>query len=289
MRTDTIPAIVLVALSVGAGCRLGYEQVGELGLGGDADGGSAAGAVGGSTSGGGDGSGTGGISRGGTAASDAGVEAGAPSSGGSGTNGGTSGASSAAGGEGGDSGLGGSGGGGGSGAGGSDAGTSGGGAGSGGTATGGAGGGAAVPDPARCNNGTFDGHDYLLCKEARSWPEANGGCIAAGMRLVRIDDDSENQWLYDNAFTEVGRTSIVWIGANDQAVEGEWRWTDGDLFWLGNNLGMAQNGLFSGWYFREPNDVSGAEHCASLETNGSAPEWYDTRCELAAPFICESL
>jgi hypothetical protein len=109
------------------------------------------------------------------------------------------------------------------------------------------------------------------------------------MRLIRVDDAPENQWLFDNANTEPGRDSLVWIGATDQAVEGEWRWTDGALFWLGNQTGMAQNGLFTAWYFREPNNVSMAEHCASLDTTGSTPEWYDTRCELTQPFVCESL
>ena len=81
------------------------------------------------------------------------------------------------------------------------------------------------------------------------------------------------------------------VEGRDQALEGEWRWTDGALFWMGGPApaGMAQNGLFVAWYFREPNNVSMAEHCASLETAGSVPEWYDTRCELAQPFVCESL
>jgi hypothetical protein len=111
------------------------------------------------------------------------------------------------------------------------------------------------------------------------------------MQLIRIDGDPENQWLFDNANTEPGRDSLVWIGATDQAVEGEWRWTDGSLFWLGGAApaGMPQNGLFEAWYFREPNNVSMAEHCGSLDTTGSVAEWYDTRCELTQPFVCESL
>jgi hypothetical protein len=165
----------------------------------------------------------------------------------------------------------------------------GGGAGSGAMTGGGSGGGAGAPNTDLCNSATFGGHTYLLCKEERNWVDANSGCLAAGMRLVRIDDAAENQWLFDNALTEVGRVSLVWIGATDQAVEGEWRWTDGDLFWVGNNTGIAQDGLFAGWYFREPNDVSPGEHCASLESNGSMPAWYDSRCEQRTPFICESL
>jgi hypothetical protein len=135
----------------------------------------------------------------------------------------------------------------------------------------------------------FGGHTYLLCKEARNWALANAACRTAGMRLVRNDDARANDWLFATAFTEQGRGSAVWIGATDQAVEGEWRWTDGALFWLGDEAGMAQNGLFAAWYQREPNNVSAAEHCAVLETTGSNPEWWDFRCELAGAFVCESL
>jgi hypothetical protein len=136
---------------------------------------------------------------------------------------------------------------------------------------------------------TFGGHDYLLCKELRSWSAANDGCIASGMRLIRIDSASENQWLYDNANIDPGRNSLVWIGATDQAVEGQWRWTDGDLFWIGDSAGMAQNGFFEAWYQREPNNVVPAENCGALETAGSVAVWYDKDCVIGQPFACESL
>jgi hypothetical protein len=109
------------------------------------------------------------------------------------------------------------------------------------------------------------------------------------MRLVRVDDAGENQWLFDNANFPNGPRPQAWLGATDRAVEGEWRWTDAELFWLGGADGSAQNGLFTGWYFREPNDVNGQEHCAALIANASTPEWYDSACELASPYICESL
>jgi hypothetical protein len=145
------------------------------------------------------------------------------------------------------------------------------------------------PDAALCLTKAFGAHDYLLCREMRSWADARSGCTAVGMRLVRIDDDPENQWLFANANVDPGRSSLVWIGASDAAVEGEWRWTDGDLFWLGPNTGMVQNGLFAGWYSREPNDVRGNEDCGSLETKSGTPGWYDSQCSTVWPFICESL
>jgi hypothetical protein len=149
-------------------------------------------------------------------------------------------------------------------------------------------GGGTPPDAALCSEAAFGGHDYLLCAETRSWFDAHGGCVAIGMRLVRIDDASENQWLFDNAVVAGGRESRVWLGASDLAAEGEWRWTDGELMWLGGIDGAAQNDLFVGWSPREPNNVNGLEHCASLETNSSTPEWFDRQCHLAEGYACES-
>jgi hypothetical protein len=145
------------------------------------------------------------------------------------------------------------------------------------------------PDLALCNQGMYGGHSYLLCKELRNWADANSGCQVAGMRLVRVDDATENQWLFDNANTPAGVETLVWLGATDTAVEGEWRWSDGDLFWLGDNAGSAQGGLFADWYFREPNNVGNAENCASLETKSATPDWFDSGCGLAKAYICESL
>lgn len=86
-----------------------------------------------------------------------------------------------------------------------------------------------------------------------------------------------------------GANSQFWLGATDQTVEGEWRWTDGSLFWLGENGGSAQNGLFSYWYFREPNNVGNMENCAVMETKSAAGDWYDFSCTVARAYSCESL
>ena len=306
MKHGWVPALVLTALALSGGCRVGYEELKQLGFGddfgGEASGGSAAttsGGTSGSANGGTSGGSQGGSTQGGTAGTDGG-EAGAPSTGGTDTSGGTAGSSTGGGGTtggtgGGRGGTGGAGSGGGGtagsagstaggGAGGTGAGAGGGGAGG----ASGSGGSAGAPNPALCNTGMFGGHTYLLCREERSWDLANGGCITAGMRLARIDDAAENQWLFDNAFTEMGR-STVWIGATDRTVEGEWRWTDGALFWLGDDGGTVQNGLFTAWNNREPNNLSPGEHCAVMEIGGSTPEWYDYTCGFLGPFICESL
>lgn len=145
------------------------------------------------------------------------------------------------------------------------------------------------PDMALCKMGSYGGHNYLLCSEQRSWVDANGGCVAIGMRLARVDDAGENQWLLNNAYKSGGNNSYVWLGGTDQAQEGDWRWTDGSLFWVGGQNGLPQNGLFTGWYLGEPNNINNAENCVSLETKSTSMGWYDTRCERPQPYICESL
>jgi hypothetical protein len=154
--------------------------------------------------------------------------------------------------------------------------------------SGGSAGSGVPPDSALCNQITNAGHDYLLCQERRTWADANSGCLAIGMQLIRVDDDAENQWLFFNANVPLGVDGEVWLGATDLEVEGEWRWTDGELFWLGDNLGSAQNGLFNGWYFREPNNAS-VENCAALDTKAAGAEWYDLECDLSKAYACESL
>jgi hypothetical protein len=177
------------------------------------------------------------------------------------------------------------------GAGGNSAGVSGGGASSvGGTSGSGgsSGSGGVPPDMALCNQATYGGHDYVRCQELRTWADANSGCLAIGMRLVRVDDDAENQWLFFGANVPSGPDGEIWLGATDVDAEGEWRWTDGDLFWLGDSGGSAQNGLFSSWYTREPNDAS-IENCAVLDTKAAGAEWYDYDCEeVSKAYVCES-
>jgi hypothetical protein len=153
----------------------------------------------------------------------------------------------------------------------------------------GAGGGGTPPDSALCVQASYGGHDYLLCPELRTWFDANSGCAAIGMRLVRVDDPNENQWLFENVLVPGGRDSQIWLGARDVPTEGEWRWTDGEVFWL-ESTDSIRNGLFAAWYWREPNDTAASadEDCASMETS-PAPEWYDWDCVAAKSYVCESL
>jgi hypothetical protein len=303
--------IWLLALGVAAGCgRIGYAPLapsGAAGMSGPGTGGIAGtigsgglggnGATGSGGLGGNGATGSGGVGAAG-AAGGAGASGGAAGAGASGGSGGLGGAvgTAGAGGSGGAAGAGGSGGaagaggvGGAAGAGGGAAGAAGGSAGASGGAAGAGGVGSAVVDAGvACTTATFNGHFYQFCTSVPlAWTDADNDCAAKGMRLVRIDDAAENTWVHTTAFAGAAGTNSTywpWIGATDQAVVGDWRWTDGALFWIGGSNGTPQGGLYSNWVSGSPTNGGAATDCGILQYSTYWADWDCTRLE---PYVCE--
>jgi hypothetical protein len=163
-----------------------------------------------------------------------------------------------------------------SGAGGGPAGTGGGGA-------AGADGGAAIS----CYTAAYGGHQYAFCDALVAWDTARAECEARGMRLVRIDDILENNWLQANAMFSASmfRRENLWLGGFEPTTDGDWHWTDGDAFWSGAANGMAVGGLFTNWNKSEPNNSTGPEACLSMQLNGTT--WFDYGCSNPQYFACE--
>jgi hypothetical protein len=153
------------------------------------------------------------------------------------------------------------------------------------------GGGGAAGAP--CTIAAFGGGTYAFCDGPLSWSAAEADCEVKGMHLVRIDSMQENDWLEATAFASVaagsnGQPVWRWIGANDQAVAGEWRWTDGTLFFLGKNGGggSAQNGLYTNWAGGSPGGGGTGKSCAGIE-HLPGGLWGDALCAALQPYVCE--
>jgi len=138
-----------------------------------------------------------------------------------------------------------------------------------------AGGGQTVgPLPADCDASTAG---YVTCGTARNFDDARALCESFGMLLIRIDSSDENQWY---ATTVPGG----WLGGDDRAVAGEWRWQDGEQFWSGDENGSAVGGLFTAWESLNPSTTPPGTNCARMTVNAT---WNDLSCGFSSPFACE--
>lgn len=161
-----------------------------------------------------------------------------------------------------------------------------GGAGTGGAA-GGAGGSTLADAGAGCSTASFGGHLYAFCSTTLSWSDAQSDCLSRGMRLARMDDASENSWVTSTAFAGVTSVAIAywpWIGATDQAVLGQWTWTDGALFWVGPQNGSPQGGLYNNWVAGSPSATGQSGRCGILQHGGF---WTNVDCTLLQSYVCE--
>ncbi len=70
--------------------------------------------------------------------------------------------------------------------------------------------------------------------------------------LVTLTSQVENDFVRDRPGLSTG-----WIGANDAAVEGDWKWVTGPeagtSFWSGNQTGSIVGGEYNNWNNGEPN------------------------------------
>ena len=103
------------------------------------------------------------------------------------------------------------------------------------------------------------GHAYKKIK-CENWEDARTQAAAEGAYLVTINDAAEQKWLQ----TVLGNQPS-WIGLNDVAQEGEWRWDNGEPV------------TYTNWGFQEPDDSNnGDEDCVILGPSG---KWEDVNAE----------
>jgi hypothetical protein len=129
---------------------------------------------------------------------------------------------------------------------------------------------------------TFEGHSYKFFREVMSWHQAKRRCEELGGHLAIVGSDAENDFIMALAKSGVGnlgKQNGVWLGATDEAKEGDWRWIDGSRLRFTNWL---QNP-------KQPNNSGGDEHYLWmwLVQGGAWTDQADQPKEMTAYFVCE--
>lgn len=142
---------------------------------------------------------------------------------------------------------------------------------------------------------SYNGHNYEIIKEMKSWTAAAACAVERGGYLVQINDQNEQTAIYNqilssgisSTYTSVmdgGGTAYIWIGATDKTTEGTWIWdgnndNTGTNFWTGQGAagaggGSAVGGAFVNWggksagSIQEPDNYANIQDAAAIALEG---------------------
>lgn len=136
--------------------------------------------------------------------------------------------------------------------------------------------------PAACTCVDHDDHAYFFCTSSFSFGTAANLCGEYGLKLVKIDSFSEDEWLKGEV--QADGLSWPWIGASSQEMAGTWTWPDGEVFWIGDQSGSSQGGNYAMWRAGAPGSAS-TTYCGYLGGSG----WdFDGNCSSNRDWICEA-
>ncbi|MCK5114946.1 MAG: PEP-CTERM sorting domain-containing protein [Phycisphaerae bacterium] len=137
-----------------------------------------------------------------------------------------------------------------------------------------------------------NGSYYELLDSQTTWWDANtaaSGLSYAGRpgHLATITSADENQFILDT-FSPHQVPYGFWLGANDVAVEGEWRWVTGPEAGTLFSLGRTSVG-YTFWGSNEPTNWNGIEHFLVFDAEGGSglPEWDDKPFDYTQNYLVE--
>jgi len=90
------------------------------------------------------------------------------------------------------------------------------------------------------------GKSYKVFDEVLSWSKARDKCAEMGGQLATVNSAEENEFILGLAAK--GANDSYWLGASDEAKEGEWVWTDGTPL------------KYNNWQKQQPNNGDEKEH-----------------------------
>ena len=109
-----------------------------------------------------------------------------------------------------------------------------------------------------------NGHLYYLLSQ-NNWTGSETEAVVLGGHLATIDDFAEQQWVFNTFGRGFGGGRLLWIGLNDSAAEGSYRWSSGEA------------GAYRFWTPGEPNNASAGEDYTAMYYAGHSAEgrWND--------------
>ncbi|XP_062868150.1 macrophage mannose receptor 1 [Trichomycterus rosablanca] len=110
---------------------------------------------------------------------------------------------------------------------------------------------------------------YFFSPETKTWHDALAECQSKNSDLMSIQDLHERTWVT----TQISN-NIYWIGLNDIASEGNWEWSDGNVFYP----------YLAYWREGQPDNYNDNEDCGQVDING---RWNDEHCTAKRQYICK--
>uniref|UniRef100_A0A1I7ZR44 C-type lectin domain-containing protein n=1 Tax=Steinernema glaseri TaxID=37863 RepID=A0A1I7ZR44_9BILA len=129
-----------------------------------------------------------------------------------------------------------------------------------------------------CPRGAIQSTDgtkcYQFLSNQQQFSQAQETCLDLGGNLASVTDGYENNRIAEqaNALFKGKNLTQFWVGGNDLAAKGTWRWTDGTGFG------------YSNWASGQPQSGGGYD---CLMVDQATGLWQAFNCFGKAPFVCE--
>jgi len=133
---------------------------------------------------------------------------------------------------------------------------------------------------------------YILSATQKSWSDAKVACDDAGLIMAKVRSAKEVEEIkaagkyflgpVDDTLREWDASNWIWVGGNDDTLEGTWQWNDGDAIeWVDNMPWRAPNP-------DNANKIAGkaTQNSLSISKWGLFDDSYDSK-KRERPFACQ--
>jgi hypothetical protein len=136
-----------------------------------------------------------------------------------------------------------------------------------------------ILDAARCYR-PFDSES----DEELSWSDAEKKCVGLGGHLASAHDEATNELLKAVVAKTNFTNDTTWLGLNDIALEGAWKWSDGSVFDFTAWAGGQPNNWDNCWFGECP------QNCVAIgDPMIGFGGWDDLECDDSHRYICQRI